>query len=273
MKREKYYRFLGNFTLQRIFPVPILLAVVLIVMGFLFDCDRGCWLVLFGRMQPMGGSVLLEFTNAVNYGMYYPFALIFLTIPFAGAFCEEWNSGVCLYLLHPMSKRRYTMYHVGISAFSGGAAYALGTAVFLALLCFRYPFFDGEYIGNYNMNGMGKLLSQGEYSLYVAGILLLFFLYGFMAGGIASAVSSFITNRYVVAVAPYFLYRSYIEIVKQVGLPDRFRPDYLLISKGDLPYSPGQLIIIDLLFAVVTMLLCCFLFQMNLKRRLENEKD
>lgn len=224
-----------------------------------------------GRIKPMGGSVILYVTNLIHYGMYYGFALVFLTIPFADAFCAEWNSGFTSYLVQRLGKKKYAGIHIGISALTGGVTYAMGTGIYLALLKQYYPFFLLEDMDGYNLNGIGGLLTESKTTAYLLAFLSLFFLSGCMWGALASTVSVLVANRYVIAVVPYCLNRIYIEIAKAAHIPGRFRIDYIFLSKN-IDYSAMQTLIISGIITIVVWAGCWLFFQYALKRRLENDK-
>lgn len=270
MKRGKYVLFyLQN--IRRVFSFRSVLAVILVFLSFLLDSERGFWMVLAGRIEPVGGSVILWVSNLIHYGMYYGFALVFLTIPFADAFCAEWNSGFTSYLVQRLGKKKYAGIHIGISALTGGVTYAMGIGIYLALLKRYYPFFQVEDMDSYNVNGIGELLTESKTEAYLLAFLFLFFLSGCMWGALASAVSVLITNRYVIAVVPYCLNRTYIEIAKAVHIPGRFRIDYIFLSKN-IDYSPMQTLVISGIITILVWSGCWLFFQYALKRRLENDK-
>lgn len=181
--RNKLYK--ANFfgwNIRRAFSFPFLIAVFLILFSFFLDADRGQRLVLLGKLQSTGGSILNELFKILDFGLYYESSLIFLTIPFANKFCSEWNSGFCNYLLPAVKLKRYAAHHIGFSAMSGGAANMLGIGIYILLLSRYYPAYDLEKMGSYNLQGLGRMITTGEYYSYLGGMLFLFFLWGCLWG-------------------------------------------------------------------------------------------
>ncbi|MGN0250293.1 MAG: hypothetical protein ACI4EH_02850 [Oliverpabstia sp.] len=257
---------------KRAFSLSFFLAIFLIPLTSLFDVEAGFWRMLMGQTEAAGGDVVYLLHYGLRWGVYGEFSLIYVTFPYAYRFSQEWNSGMTPYLVHRMGVKRYTWMHVGMSALSGGLAYVAGRGIFILILRRYYPLCSVDFYDTYILSGIGQFLEKGMPTFYILGLMLLTFFNGCLWSAVTSVVSTIITNPYVVVIIPYFLNRIYIECAKVLKIQDAFRIDYLFASKGDLPYTPAQTIIIA---AVVTGIVVCLgwvLFQYELRRRIANEK-
>lgn len=193
--------------------------------------------------------------NAIFFGMYIQMICIASTTVFASSFCEEWHSGITPWLLNRYGINKYSIIHILLAAFSGGSVSSMGFVLYL-LSCKinNVQILNPIRFGELKMTlSYDYLVGENKEIEYAVVMLLIYFMTGALAAIIAMCISAVKTNRYVVMIAPYLIYRVYVEFSKIISLSNKYRVDYYLFGRNKMGKSYIETIMIILVILISTI--------------------
>lgn len=169
-----------------------------------------------------GGDALMTFSLSRSMGMLTYVAPLFSALPFAAAFCADWNSGFAGAAVMRSGRRRYVLSKTCACALSGGLVPAVATLLFVVVLNLRFPtdpelmlsFADGDPF-NHVLN-MGAPVGLW---LYYGGMVLMQFMAGACWAMTGLAFSAFVPNALITLCIPPAVYRLSLEIYYWFELP------------------------------------------------------
>ena len=235
------------------------------------------------------GIAVLFWMNLLNYPFYGTEDLVYrmmiggdafflhvMLIPstavYAFSFCEDWDNRNIRNIYIRMGACKYAVSKVICCAVSAMAALFLGKAIFVVS---QLPFVSTLFHPNTlivsdsppgTINGM---LYQGEFGLWMFFNLLRFALEGTGFAVLSLAVSTVLTNKFVVLIVPLFAYFVYDYLTDALQFPEWM----YLYSVYENANSSSNVVIGMLWPFVLSVLACClfgWLFLYGVKRRLEN---
>lgn len=217
-------------------------------------------------------DVMYYITGFILFGSYKVFMLVFATVGFGLQFSDEWNHGMAPQIIRKWGIKKYACTYTALGALSGGMISSLGMGVYILYMHSRLQLINKVSLAN--EEGWNYLYAVNDkngvgYMLIIIGVM-------FVAGAIASVMalcfSTVTTNKYIVMIFPYLVYRTYVEIAKAVSIPNKMRIDYYLLGRNDIgtSYLSTAVILIVILAAVI--LTGQFLFRKGIRRKLCYEK-
>ncbi len=235
---------------------PYFIVCVIVATVLLIQKTMENW----GGSQDMNGLLgSLLYTCELGYiTLVIP---ILSSLPFAGSYYEEVHSGYQYATLIRGSKKGY-MFGKALAAFISGFLVIFLACIFFEMVIFWQGDFQIAYggmwlLGNFDFY-VGLASNHMEFVAVIAKIVLLSG-YGGMWSLICLVVSSFIDNRYITVVAPFFIERflmylfSFLEIdgwhPYSVSLP--IRADILDRMCGGLLYGFVYLFVVCVVLTII----------------------
>lgn len=204
---EEFSRAFRNRRLWIVLAISVLcLAVGLYRRGTIFSS------------QPMNPVNLLM--NVLFYTPFSLFAALLATLPFTDSFLEDYQHGFLRYVVFRVPYRKYLLAKSLAVSLAGGAAVSGSILVMLVLLTLIGPvdFASHHYITNSTLGTSGPWGPLGWlYSVsplaYLGFLLSSSFVFGAAYALLGLAISTLISNRYVVLAAPlvFFQIFSFLE--------------------------------------------------------------
>lgn len=182
------------------------------------------------------GSFINLMTAPFGVSDFSPFAAIFVVIPFADSFCDDYLSGYITPIVMRVGVKRYSREKCFTTALSGGLLMALvimSTLCVCAVLATEPDTPETVYFMAGSLwDRMGLTLGYGRIVLAALKVLL-GFLFGCLWALVGLCVSVFVTNRYVTLIAPFVIYQFMWFLLEE----SPFNPVYVL--RGDSNLIPS----------------------------------
>lgn len=146
-------------------------------------------------------------------------------LPYADSLLQDRNQGFARYALLRMTHTRYLLTKFLVNMLVGGLVVALPMALFFVFTLFHYP--RGLPPVPPVSDANGPIWAYGFLSdyykpypdLYVAGRILLGFLFGMVFSSLGMALSPFVRMRYVILASPFIFLIAFGFIANFVGAP------------------------------------------------------
>lgn len=254
--------------------IPFLLAVVGVVLGFIFDNFESLRNDIGNPLIYGEGSVtciMYYFFNSFSFGGVFTeyFAAIMAAIPFSTNYCQEVKGGMSIYKVSRCGSRAYTRSKFLVASTLGGLTLFLGGLFFCLYLGTYLPIVtpgklvESEWIPFYNALATGNGVS------YLAIVLYISFLGGALWGSIGLCASAYFPNSYVGVCAPFIVRFVLVEIGRLLKLPNGLRLDRLLAARGTI-YSDSVTLVVTTTAVLGLIYLCHHLFAGRIERRIWN---
>lgn len=199
--------------------------------------------------------------------------LILAALAYAFSFCEDWKNRNIRNIVIRSSQTKYAVSKIIVCAVSAFSVIFLGYLLFVWLESFFVP----SVYGNSNLENFLKtgafdhMLAQGQFVPWVILQAARLALEGAVFAVASLAISTVMTNTFVVLTFPVFAYFFVSLITQYVNLP--LALDIRILYEGD-KVCLGQSVPVHMLWAVVfTILLCALLgalFSAGVRRKFEN---
>lgn len=218
-------------------------------------------------MQFGGSSIESLLSNSTGHEDWAALSIIAVTLPFSGAFFEDWNSGNLKLQVIRQKKEVYIFSKFFVCAFSGGMVAVLGRSLLM-------------FIGFIN----GKSFSMQDYlpdssvfwrdyffeNNYMFTFWLMIFFSCFLAGSIYAVIgliiSAFITNPFVAYFVPYIFFMIELLLPEKLG--------HVIISYIEAGYSVYGTVIDNILYdcgvVFIYMAVLLEVYSYGVKRRLNS---
>lgn len=230
------------------------------------------FLSLFILLRPLAGA-FVEKANGTFLQIlsvpfatsdFTPFAAIFCVLPFAGSFCEDYNSGYIKSIALRIGVKKYAQQRCLTVILSGGIMMALTVMIVIVVCACLANMPETEetvaFMRTTIWARMGILMKYHGI-LFVMLKVLLAFLFGAVWALIGLTISVFLTNLYITYIAPFTLY----QILWLLLEGSAFNPVYLL--RGDSNFIPSFEFI--LIYQVVIIIVCCMISCMGIREKVE----
>lgn len=217
------------------------------------------------------GDALATFAMAGSMGMVTYIMPFFAALPFATAFCADWNSGFAGQVTLRSGNGRYLRSKCLACALSGGLAAALGTLVFIVFLNVKFPT-SGDILENYvAIDPFTHVLNLGAplgLILYYGGTVIMQFLAGACWAMTGLAFSAFCPNVLLTLCVPLAAYRLSLELYYWFAPPYWLNLPLLQDCQVELSY-PMTLLMGAVIFGGLSILLG-IVFALRAGRRLSH---
>ncbi len=195
---------------------------------------------------------------------FTPFAAIFCVLPFAGSFCEDYNSGYIKAIASRIGVKKYARQRCLSVLLSGGIMMALTVMIVIVVCACLTNMPETEETSAFMRTTIWArmgILTRYHEVLFVTLKVLLAFLFGAVWALIGLTISVFITNRYITYIAPFVLY----QILWLLLEGSAFNPVYML--RGDSNFIPSFPFI--LFYQAAIMILCFMISCMGIRKKVE----
>lgn len=220
----------------------------------------------------MGGESFYYRVMLSGWDIFLDVMLIFSTAAYGVSFCEDWENRNIRNLFIRAGAKKYAVSKVAVCVISSFAVLFIGKLLLMfSQLAVSSKIFDANAFDGINSpaGSIDALAYTGNLWGWILVNLVRFAFEGTVFSILALAVSTALTNKFVVLVVPLIgrlLYRCVEKVVPF--------PDFLTLSGlFETPYSSVSVlqgILYPLLFSAVSCLLFGWLFYYGVKRRLEN---
>lgn len=224
--------------------------------------------VSFFVLDPTGDA-LMTFSLSRTTGMLTYIAPLFSALPFATAFCADWNSGFAVAASMRSGNRRYLTSKISACALTGGLVPAIATLLFAIFLTLRFPTDPELMLSLADGDPFNRVLNMGApigLGFYYLGIVLMQFMAGACWAMTGLAFSAFMPNTLLTLCIPLAAYRLSLEIYYWFELPYWLNLPLLQDCMVEMNYVLTLLAGL-VVFGLVTLLLG-ILFSVRAKRRL-----
>lgn len=215
-------------------------------------------------------DVLYYYSVASRLGDYTKLLPVLCVLPFATSYATEWNHHFVPYAVVRSNQTKYAISKGLATALSGGLALAMGLALFLGLLAWRFPLADMEGAG-FDIaptGGYHALLQSQQFVLYYFFHVIQLFCVGAFWATIALVVSAYLPNVTVTASSAFILYYFLRVLFLKVHIPNYLNVTTLYQGAFRLTASAWlNLLFVVGYFSVLTGL-AIFLFVQSSQRRL-----
>lgn len=211
-------------------------------------------------------SVFYFYFHAVQFGGLFGryFTCMFCAIPYAMAFCDEFNSGMSTYAYARSGRRIYFISKFVVAAITGGMVMSVGTILFVAPLTTVLPMTRPEDLLG-SLPYLSLLTRGSGWSYYICAAYYAF-LSGMLWAGIATAVSAFASNRYAVVAAPLVAFFTIAQTGRALAMVTPYSLDRLL-SMRIIIHSPEITFIIVTSIIILILIVCALVFMKKAERK------
>lgn len=260
--------------IQQAFGLPFIFSVIGIV--FCFCCDN--WTSLensFGNplIYSENSIVCVQyfFFNAFSFGGVFIgyFSCMLSAIPFSASYSVEQHGGITAYKVARCGKHQYALSKMLVSALSGGAAFSLGSAIFITALSTYLPLVTSQKLEESVWIPYYNALVAGNGVLYFVIMLYITFLSGALWSCLGLCISAYFPSPYVAICAPLIIRFLLVQVGRMLKLSDNLRLDRIMTARGTI-YSDVVTLIVLTVVVVLLIGLCYNLFLKRMIRRLEN---
>lgn len=210
---------------------------------------------------------LMLLTAPMSLSGFTPFAVLFPLIPYATSFCDEFNSGYTKYIITRIGVKRYTKKKIISVGLSGALAIGIPfLIIFVMIALIGVPTTAANMSDYYWGTKWEPYVAIWGGNLVLTAKLLLGLLFGCVWALVGLAISTVVTNRYVVVIGPFILYQALWRLLANTP----FNPLYML--RGDFG-KPGQFTgsySYILLYQAIWILLACIAIVFGIRRRLKH---
>lgn len=200
----------------------------------------------------------------INLGMFKKVIVFFAAIPYATAFCQDYNSGYINFVVSRSGVRSYILSNTAICVVSGFSAVFLGIMSFWGILSFFYPPQTYEAMGVYSNTVINNPV------IYILIVTSIFSLYAAMWTASGLSLSSIIPDKYVALGSPLILGYLLEEITYRfppyLNLYQLSHPGIEVFGKS--AFSNYFYTISVFIFVIVIL---GYIFSCFVKRRIKNE--
>lgn len=210
---------------------------------------------------------LLLLTAPMSLSGFTPFAVLFPLIPYATSFCDEFNSGSTKYIITRIGVKQYTKKKVISVGLSGALAIGIPfLIIFVMIALIGIPTTAANLSDYYWSTKWEPYAAIWGGNFVMAAKLVLGLLFGCVWALVGLAISTIVTNRYVVIIGPFILYQALWRLLANTPI----NPLYML--RGDFG-TPGQFMgsyVYILLYQAIWIFLACITIVFGIRRRLKN---
>lgn len=268
--KESFFN-LTQANLKRAFRIPFLLAIILVVCFLIFDV----WADFMNFIQSslhIGDTVwYFYFFSIVMMGTYSSNMLPLLAaLPFSASYCEEQLAGITPMAVARSSRNSYCVSKILVCALAGGLTLFCGILLHMALFSIRLPLVDSEALRQIEAFPYTAALKNGTGIQYFIIGAYLAFLRGALFAVAAMTVSAFILNKYVTIASPLILNFVLVRACNLLQIPNSARLDLLLRGRSEMGSDQETLLWLTVIILIL-IIICGFLFQHQVKRRIANE--
>jgi hypothetical protein len=210
---------------------------------------------------------LMLLTAPMSLSGFTPFAVLFPLIPYATSFCDEFNSGYTKFIITRIGVKQYTKKKIISVGLSGALAIGIPFLIIFVMIAFLgVPTTAANMSDFYCGTKWEPYVAIWGGNFVMAAKLVLGMLFGCVWALVGLAVSTVVTNRYVVIIGPFILYQALWRLLANTP----FNPLYML--RGDFG-TPGQFTgsyVYILLYQAIWILFACVAIVFGIRRRLKN---
>lgn len=255
------------------FGVFFWLGVLGVFMVFLLDAnlpiffDTYTWSVL-----QESSDAIMTVADIIYFGIYISLVFVFAGLAFGTQFYREWSSGVVPQVVCKWGIKKYTIVYSCMAAMSGGSILAVGFLLYISYMANHMSILNPALLEQHKNLEIYVYAMEGSGLKYIFIMAFLLFVLGAFIAIIFLCLSTVLDNRYVLMLMPYILYKTYVEIVKVLNIPGKFRIDYYLFGRIDIGDSCRDTVVILLCAFFILIIVGQFLFRKGVKRRLHYGK-
>lgn len=191
--------------------------------------------------------------------------VIAATIPFAGAFYQDWHSGNFQLQIVRSGKNKYGISKIVVCSLSGGMVSVLGRIILLFYGYFNgYPIFPEGYSIEGDVFWRDYFLEDGQIILFFMAAFLSCFMVGAVWAMMGLCLSVYISNPFVIYFLPYVL------LLLEKILPKEI-PQWMFLSWVWIGWSVTKGLINNLIYTITLpmfyLMVLATLFIIGVKRR------
>lgn len=243
---------------------------IISILGICFSICFDSWNDLLRAFATHNGSVHYFFWNSAFGGVCRTYFLpIFAALPFAAAFCKDYNEHALYLIVSREGKKRYCIAKYIVNALCGGLVVAAATGILILFLSSAFPMADSAYQEPLVSDRFHVWIAVYHPVEYAFIEIVSGFLRGMLCASIALCVSIYISDPLVVLVSPYFVSFLAVQAYRIFRVPDRYRLDKLLTGNMIIRSSVFTVWICIVVVSVIVIFLGIF-FQKTVLRRLED---
>ena len=208
-------------------------------------------------------------TNCIHFGMYMPMSMMIATVGFGTQFCNEWRAGVVPQLVKNIGLKQYAVLYIGMAELSGAIIGGVGFLMYAVFMRLHILFVNPSAANIQTHTILYEFTLQdttGIQFIFVMGLLMTFL--GALSSVLALCVSTVSENRYFVMIAPYLVYRIYVELSKILHIGNKYRLDYYLLGRQNIGESIMTFCIIMLVLFLLVLVIGQFVFKQGVRRKL-----
>lgn len=261
----KTYAFQTEF--KRAFNLKMIIAVIGVIFCICFDS----WNDLIRGIQENIGNVHYFFWNSAFGGACRAYFLpIFVTIPFAGSFCKEYNQNMLSFIVAREGKTGYCIIKYIVNALSGAVVAAAATALLFLALYSQFPVADMAYQDVAVSESFHFWIAVHQPALYAAVEIANGFLTGLLWSSVALCVSAYLPNPFVTMVSPYLVSFVLIHAYRLLRVDNLYRLDKWLTGYSIID-SSAHTLWLSVVWVTVIVSIMGYFFTGKVKRRIEHE--
>ncbi len=215
-------------------------------------------------------DVLYFWDIAQNIGYFTSISILCCTALNCTSFLNDYKTDYYRSSVLRSGKLNYTLSKYLSCVLTGGLTLAMGLAVFILILLYRFPLIAENsgcletYIHFADDIFTGELLKDGHYVGFFAVYVFLAFLFGALWSAVGICVSAFIPDKYVASFSPYVIWYT-----SRALLPGKFRTKVVFNGNYNVGSVSGSILFAVIYFGIVITALG-FVFCIKAGRRCEN---
>lgn len=229
--------------------------------------DKYKWSVL-----QENSDVIMTVADIICFGVYFSMVFVFAGLAFGTQFYREWNSGIVPQMICKWGMKKYTFTYSCLAAISGGIISSGGFLLYIIYMAYHMPILNPVLVEQHKDLDMYIYAMDGNGIKYIFIMAFLLFVLGAFIGIMFLCLSTVLDDRYILMLIPYIVYRAYVEIVKLLDVPSKYRIDYYLFGRIDIGDSYRDTVIILTGILLILIFAGQFFFRKGVKRRLHYGK-
>lgn len=212
-------------------------------------------------------NALMAFEYGRNFVLMGWLAPALCALPYCVGFCMDWKSGFAIPQLLQVGRKRFIKSKLLAAGVSGGAVFALGTLIFFGVCC-AFLGLDGYREAFGHLTTGTHAMVHTNLAVYIAGMAGLQFLGGATYALFSLAFSAYHPNPYFALVVPMLVSDLSVLLSARLNLPSYMNIGMLADGAVNLSFAGAMIAGLCVFGALIA--LCCGLFSLGVRRRIEN---
>lgn len=189
-------------------------------------------------------------------------------LPFALSYQSERREHSLRFYYVRVGVAEYTFAKFIATVAAGFCVVFLGYALYIGVLSIFFPLNIAE--ASHSHNSFTVFFEEGKYFLYLLCRVYGYSTSGALCAGLGLWFSTYIREKYVTVILPFFAYMLLLFVFQQIGVPHEFYPTEWLLTEMDLG-TPMLSIVVKTVIVLGVLSIACFDTVRHVERSALNE--